>query len=137
MTKHALALLAFSVFPWLSHAQTDFRCKISTVVAAAHLPTQSQAFLNTTYVGKEFTLERRTGQMAGVLKVLSPVNPQIIDPGDKNNSFKMVATMRREQGQGAASAVYTLVINTFEESAVKPFLFTNNAEAYIGTCTAF
>ena len=115
----------------------DFRCKVDQVLSAAPLNPQAQTFLNQTYVGKEFTVERRTGQMAGVLKVLSPVASQVIDLGDQANGFKMVATMRREQGLGASSAVYMLVINTFDDAPRKPFMFTNNGTAYVGSCTTF
>lgn len=120
----------------VAHAQ-DFRCKVDQIISAAPLSAQAQTFLNQSYLGKEFTVERRTGQMAGVLKILSPVATQVIDMGDKENGFKMVATMRKEQGLGAASAVYALVINTFDEAARKPFMFTNNATAYVGSCTNF
>lgn len=126
---------------WCSAAQSqdwrDFRCTISAVISAPKLPAAQQAFLNSTYVGREFTVERQSGQMAGALKVLSPVAPQIIDRGDKDNGFKMVATMRREQGAGSGTAIYSLAINTFDAAPEKPFLFTNNATAYIGTCLLF
>lgn len=119
-----------------AHAQ-DFRCQVDHVVSAAPLNAQAKTFLNQTYLGKEFTVERRTGQMAGVLKILSPVAPQIIDMGDKDNGFKMVATMRKDQGMGAGSAIYSLTVSTFDDAPRKPFLFTNNATAYLGTCTDF
>lgn len=93
--------------------------------------------LHSTYVGKKFTVERRTGNIAGILKIFSPVDPQIIDIGGSENSFKMVATMRLEQGAGAGTAIYSLVVNTFDPSVIKPFLFTYNATAYVGTCVTF
>lgn len=126
---------------WCSVAQSqdwqDFKCTISAVISAPKLPPAQEAFLNSTYVGKEFTVERQSGRMAGALKVLSPVAPQVIDPGDKDNGFKMVATMRREQGAGHGTAIYSLAINTFDDAPAKPFLFTNNATAYVGTCLPF
>jgi hypothetical protein len=127
-----LVCAAFSAF-----AQSDFRCTVTTVISAPELPPAQQQFLDQSYVGKDFTVERRTGQMAGVLKILSPVSPQIIDAGSPENGFKMVATMRREQGAGGGTAVYSLVINTFDEAPRKPFLFTYNATAYVGTCVTF
>ena len=136
MNKKQQWIIAFLYAAGGVQAQ-DFRCKVDQIISAAPLNTQSQTFLNQTYLGKEFTVERRTGQMAGVLKILSPVASQVIDTGDKDNAFKMVATMRKEQGLGAASAVYALVINTYDEAARKPIMFTNNATAYVGSCTNF
>lgn len=115
----------------------DFRCEVHSVISAPTLKTSEQRLLDNTYVGKEFTVERRTGHMAGILKILSPVNPQIIDTGSSENSFKMVASMRRDQGVGAGSAIYSLVVNTFDTSIEKPFLFTYNATAYVGVCVTF
>ena len=115
----------------------DFKCTISVVISAPKLPPAQQAFLDSTYVGKEFTVERQSGRMAGALKVLSPVTPQVIDLGDKDSGFKMVATMRRAQGAGHGTAIYSLAINTFDDAPAKPFLFTNNATAYVGTCLPF
>ena len=136
MNKKQQWILALLCTAGAAYAQ-DFRCKVDQIISAAPLNAQGQTFLNQTYLGKEFTVERRTGQMAGVLKILSPVATQVIDMGDKDNGFKTVATMRKEQGLGAASAVYALVINTFDEAARKPFMFTNNATAYMGSCTNF
>ncbi|RZI54719.1 MAG: hypothetical protein EOP12_01330 [Pseudomonas sp.] len=120
-------------------AQTvgDFRCKVHLVTSASSLTAAEQRLLDSTYVGKEFTVERRTGHMAGALKILSPVDPQIIDSGSSENSFKMIASMRRDQGIGAGTAIYSLVINTFDSNFNKPFLFTYNTTAYRGTCLAF
>jgi hypothetical protein len=42
-------------------------------------------------------------------RILSPLSPQIIDAGGPENGFEMVATMRREQGAGAGTAVYSMV----------------------------
>ena len=144
-----MKLVAHSRTPWLAFALLapgfgclaqplpDFRCKVDSVISAPALRAAERRMLDETYVGKEFTVARRTGQMAGVLKVLSPVDPQIIDIGGMANGFKMVATMRRDQGAGSGSAVYSLVVNTFDDAPAKPFLFTYNATAYVGTCVMF
>jgi hypothetical protein len=123
--------------PSLAQALPDFRCKVDAVISAPVLRAPEQKLLEQTYVGKEFTVARRTGHMAGVLKILSPVDPQVIDVGSAENGFKMVATMRRSQGAGAGTSIYSLVVNTFDDAAGKPFLFTNNATAYVGTCAMF
>jgi hypothetical protein len=78
-----------------AQGQQDFKCTVAAVISAAKLPSAQQAFLDSTYVGKEFSVERTTGRMAGALKVLSPVPLQIINTGDKSNGFKMVAIKQR------------------------------------------
>lgn len=135
-TWSALALVIVAV-PASAQSLTDFRCTIDRVVPAPALPKPQLDFLRQSYEGKEFTVERRTGVMAGVKKMASTTQPQVIDIGSDQNSYKVVTTMRRDQGVGFGSNVYVLVINTFDAAAKKPFLFTDNAEAYIGTCVPF
>lgn len=132
-----LLLACCAVTSTFAQGLPDFRCKVHSVISASPLAAAEQQLLNRTYVNKEFTVERRTGYMAGVLKILSPVDPQLIDIGSSENGFKMVASMRRDQGMGAGTAIYSLVVNTFDPTSNKPFLFTNNATAYIGTCETF
>ncbi|CAN7782276.1 hypothetical protein LJR175_008205 [Variovorax sp. LjRoot175] len=133
----ACLVLAFVGTAAQAQALTDFRCTIDRVVPAPALPQAQLDFLRHSYVGKEFTVERKTGVMAGVKKMHSTTQPQVIDIGGDQNSFKVVTTMRRDQGAGAGSNVYVLVVNTFDAATKKPFLFTDNAEAYIGTCVPF
>lgn len=134
-----LPTLLLSMLVAAAQAQTssDFRCTVHRVIPAPALPTPELEFLRATYVGKDFTVDRRSGVMAGVLKMRSTTQPQVIDFGSADNSFKVVTTMRRDQGAGFGSSVYLLVINTFDRAAEKPFLFTDNATAYTGTCVPF
>lgn len=121
------------------NAQTlqDYRCRIELVTMPGLVPKASADFWQKTYVGKEFSVERRTGVMAGALKNSFVTKPEVIDQGSEMNSFKVVATMRRDQGAGAGSNVYLLVIREFEKGAEKPFLFIDNDEIYSGTCKHF
>lgn len=45
--------------------------------------------------------------------------------------------MRLDQGVGFGSAVYTLVINEYVESAKKPFVFLSGDVVYYGNCKHF
>lgn len=77
-------------------------------------------------------MDRKTGVTSGGKKMHSMSQAQVIHIGGDQNSFKVVTTMRRDQDAGAVSIVYVPVINTFDAATKKPFLFTDNAEAYIG-----
>ena len=72
--------------------------------------------------------------MSGALKNNYITKPEIIDPGSKDNSFKSIATLRKEQGVGGGSAVFTLVINEYLETSTKPFVFLSNDVVYFGNC---
>jgi hypothetical protein len=139
--RHAIGVVVFaaiSVLPFsASLAQTlpDYRCVIERVETANNDTNAKVLYRN--YFGKEFTVERKTGIMAGALKNNYVTVPQIIDFGSRENSFKAVATMRREQGVGAGSNAYILTVNEYVESERKPFLFVQNDEAFFGYCTHF
>jgi hypothetical protein len=126
----AVALLALAVTTnaW---AAEDFRCTIESTVAAKEKP------INRIFIGKQFTVERRTGLMAGALKNSYVTDPQVIDYGSTENSYKAVATMRKDQGAGVGSSIYALTINEYDESDRKPFIFLQNDEAFLGWCEHF
>ena len=75
--------------------------------------------------------------MAGSLKNSYVTDPQVIDYGSTENSYKVVATMRKEQGAGVGSSIYALTINEYDESDRKPFIFLQNDEAFLGWCEHF
>ncbi|WLI06720.1 hypothetical protein PSH66_29835 [Pseudomonas sp. FP597] len=64
-------------------------------------------------------------------------DPQVIDQGSLETSFKVVTTIRKDQGAGAGSSIYALTINEYQEGAKKPFIFLNNDEAFLGWCEHF
>ena len=115
----------------------DYRCRIERVATAAPAPNTSLDLQEKTYIGKEFTVERRTGLMAGAIKNSYVTKPQVVDPGSADNSYKVVTMMRRDQGIGSGSNVYTLVVNEYEKAEKKSFLFLENDNAYFGTCVHF
>lgn len=52
--------------------------------------------------------------MAGALKNSYVTAPQVIDYGSTENSYKAVATMRKDQGAGVGSSIYALTINEYK-----------------------
>jgi hypothetical protein len=124
----ALLTLAETTNAWPA---TDYRCTIESTVAA------KEKLINRIYIGKQFTVERRTGLMAGTLKNSYVTDPQVIDYGSTDNSYKAVTILRKEQGAGVGSSIYALTINEYDESDRKPFIFLQNDEAFLGWCEHF
>ncbi|MEG3035611.1 MAG: hypothetical protein RR877_09030 [Aurantimicrobium sp.] len=124
-TADALLALAGATNVW---AAEDFRCTIESTVAAKEKP------INRIFIGKQFTVERRTGLMAGALKNSYVTDPQVIDYGSTENSYKAVATIRKDQGAGVGSSIYALTINEYDKGDRKPFIFLQNDEAFLGWC---
>ena len=115
----------------------DYRCKIERVATAEPPPISQLDFQVKNYVGKEFTVDRRTGMMAGAIKNSYVTKPEVIDHGSDENSYKVVTTLRKEQGVGRGSNVYVLVVSEYKKGAAKPFTFVENDEVYFGTCVHF
>jgi hypothetical protein len=132
LIRASLLVVCMPVF-----AQPDYRCVIERVHGAAIDSDPVITQERTNYVGKEFTVDRRFGTMFGILKNSYFTKPQVIDPGSKDNSFKVVTTMRVDQGLGAGSAVYALVINEYVEPVKKPFVFLAGDVVYYGNCAHF
>lgn len=126
-----LAIVA--VLMWTSNALAgpDYRCTIANAVASTEKPE------NKMYVGRQFTVDRQSGVMAGALKNAYATDPQVIDYGSETNSYKVVTTMKQDQGVGAGSSVYALTINEYQTGARKPFLFLSNDDAFLGWCEHF
>jgi hypothetical protein len=136
----AIAVALLSVLaPRAAEAQDlrDYRCSIERVTTATPQSTPELQAQQKAFVGRQFTVERRTGTMAGALKNTYITAPQVIDPGSGENSFKVVTTLRKEQGLGPGSNVHVLVVNEYEKSAAKPFVFLDNGDVYFGTCVHF
>lgn len=107
-------------------AAVDYPCTIERVVAAY------EGKSNQVYIGKQFSVDRQTGLMIGALKNSYVTDPQVIDHGSLETSFKVVTTMRKDQGVGASSNIYALTINEYQDGPKKPFIFLNNDEAFLG-----
>jgi hypothetical protein len=114
----------------------DYRCRIERVANAEVAPNSTQEFQQKA-VGKEFTVERRTGLMVGPLKNSFVTKPQVIDYGSDQNSFKVVTTMKAQEGAGYGSSTHVLIVKEFIKGPAKPFMFADNDEVYFGTCVHF
>lgn len=138
--RTALVFLPLSVLvlTFAATAQTmrDYKCVIERVASADPAP-KNQEFLEKNFVGKEFTVDRRTGVMAGALKNSYITVPVVVDAGSSENSFKAVTTLRKEQGVGPGSNAYLLVVKEYATTIKKPFLFAENEDVYFGSCTHF
>jgi len=135
LSMRTIMLAALLVIPASAIAARDYRCTIKHVVSASSAPNQEAQ--SSAYVGKDFTVERKSGLMSGVLKNSYLTKPAVIDLGSSENSYKVVTTMRREQGVGAGSNIYALTIQEYEARPDKPFVFLQNDMAFFGQCTHF
>ena len=75
--------------------------------------------------------------MTGVLKNSYITHPEVIHSGSDENSYKVVAALRREQGAGRGSNAYLLVVNEYAKGPKKPFVFVENDDVYFGSCSHF
>jgi hypothetical protein len=132
--KHTLwlALLASCAV----HAQDppNYVCTIEHLQSISARSEKVVAMLNREYLKKEFTVERRTGLMSGVLKNSYITRPEVIDLGSSENSYKVVTTLRKNQGAGAGSNIHALVVNEYDKGSTKPFVFMDNGDLFLGTC---
>lgn len=74
--------------------------------------------------------------MAGALKNSYITEPQVIDPGSNQNSFKVINALPKIPAR-AGSNIYALNIDEYYESTKKPFVFLENATVYLGECEHF
>jgi len=126
-----LCLIASSAY-----AASDYRCVVARRISAGQESVDVQKMEENTYIGKEFTVERQTGLMAGILKFSSFTKPQIIDSGSTDNSFKVISSVRANEGLGG-TIIYALTINEYERSDKKAFAFLVSDIVYLGTCKHF
>lgn len=132
----SLVVTAATTAPF-AHAGTDYRCTIERIYDADGDKSQLIDGQRKLYIGREFTVDRSSGVMIGALKNSYMTEPVVVDRGSKDNSFKAVTTMRRDQGVGAGSTIYALVVKEYVESPQKPFAFLTDDTVYFGSCVHF
>lgn len=141
MSNQSFAFLLLSFFTISTvQAGSDYLCTIQRISFAETKLNPEIKLWEKTYIGEQFSVERKTGIMAGVLKNAQVSTPQIIDFGSKDNSFKVVTTMRIEEGAGAGSTISALTIEEFIESPKKPFVYLDTdvvLMVFFGTCEHF
>lgn len=134
-------LLAVSIMALVQPAQAqdnrDYKCTVNRLVVNDQKNVEVLQSMTSYYVGKEFTIDRRTGIMAGVLKNSYLTKPKIIDSGSSENSFKAITTLTLEQGLGSGTNVHVIVVREYEDGLKKPFVFLDNDEVYMGMCIHF
>jgi hypothetical protein len=119
------------------NAAEDYICTIERLSLASGDAGARYDLLREVYAGKQFSVERSSGLITGVLKNSYRTKPQVIDRGSNKNSYKVVTTMTIEQGFGAGSNVSVLVVNEYEPGVKKPFVFLQNEAVYLGRCEHF
>jgi hypothetical protein len=125
-------LIAFDAF-----SASDYRCVIANRISAGEESLALKKMQDKEYLGKEFTVDRRTGLMVGILKNSYLTKPQVIDSGSRDNSFKVINSLRLEEGLGSGTNIYALTINEYERFDKKGFVFLVNDTVYLGTCKHF
>lgn len=116
------------------NAADDYRCTIEKRINASPEPPAIQKVYESAYVGKQFTVERKTGIMAGALLNAFTNDPEIIDEGSNEKAYKVVSTIKPEEEHLYGSNIYALVVNESEKTAQKPFVFMENGVVYLGKC---
>jgi hypothetical protein len=132
-----LSVMAAAVMSSAALAGNDYRCTIERVIDSIEDNSSSITVKKKMYIGKEFTVDRRTGVMAGALKNAYLTEPRVIDSGSNENSFKAVTAMRKDQGVGAGSNLFAIVVKEYSESSKKPFVFLENDTVFYGHCSHF
>ena len=83
-------LVLSQIFPAMSHAGDDYKCVIDKRMAESDGSDAVRQMNESYYLGKEFTIERATGLMAGALKNSYVTKPTVVDYGaEKVNSYKV------------------------------------------------
>ncbi len=136
MKKSICLILIFSLYSLVTSAEVlaiNYKCKIDKVFES----TIKENVILESYVGKEFTVDRKTGIMVGSLKNSYITKPQVIDFGSNQNSYKVIASLKASEGVGAGSNIYALTIDEFESNNNKPFVFLQNNQVFFGSCVHY
>lgn len=135
-TKYVVLVLLFSISGFCFASQ-DYKCVIERLDHAGVGKIDSPSFYFDMYIGKEFSVNRRTGIMSGALDNSFINSPIVVDVGSSDNSYKAVNFLKKEQGAGAGTNIYALTVNEYVETEKKPFIFLRNDEVFYGYCTHF
>ena len=130
-------IIVLIIQPFQIFAGDDYKCQIERISFARDNQGNFHDMYVKNYVGKEFTVSRNSGLMTGILRNSYVTIPKVIDFGSTENSYKVVTTMSKEQGVGAGSNIYTLIILEYEKGPNKPFVFLENDIVFFGACSHF
>lgn len=131
-----LTLIFVSLMILISNAfaKQEYECEIKTVVIADLTNEKELSLSKKNYIGKKFKIDVNTGIVSGIFISNPFTKPQIIDKGSKENSFKLVQTLKLEEGVGSGSSIQALTISEYFKSKEKPFVFLYNSDVFIGSC---
>jgi hypothetical protein len=113
-------------------ALEDYKCTINNAVTVDSNGNLKEIG-DKTVIDKMFTVNRRTGDMVGPIKNNYETQPNVLDYGSTENSFKAVTLMKND----ITTNVYVLTIEEFAENPKKPFVFLSNSDVFYGTCEHF
>lgn len=121
----------------IAYAGDDYICTIERLSFAKGDTGKVYENYSNLYIGKKFTIERYSGLMAGTLKNSYITKPQVIDYGSSENSYKVVTTMKLNEGLGSGSNITALTVNEYEEDSKKSFVYLTNDWVFFGNCEHF
>ncbi|PWE78847.1 hypothetical protein XF30_20980 [Bradyrhizobium sp. SUTN9-2] len=127
----AAAILAAALFQPLetsARSSAAYKC----IVKHAYALKDGKLFphqLLSTYVNKEFVVDRADGRMLGTLSSALWETVKVLDVGSKEQSFKAIYV------SGGYVQVRLLIIREFDTSALKDFSIAENDDVLAGVCT--
>lgn len=126
-----LVLLSMSPFVSADILQ-DYQCTIERTAASQYVGGPQQKADERNYVGKIFTVSRRSGVMSGALKNDYQDPPLVIDHGSSEYGFKAISVLR-----GIGTGVSVINVAEYVDGPMKPFLYSSNEMVYFGRCVHF
>lgn len=118
--------------PSMAQYGPDYLCKIDRVIPVDVGLSNDFGDVMKSFKGKTFTVARRSGVMAGTLQA-GRDRPEIINYGGKDSAYQVINRFPA----AVLSRVTTLVVQEFNTSPAKPFVFLDVDMAYFGTCNHF
>jgi hypothetical protein len=132
-TMHSLQILFgfAAVFIFASEGYAGSHSYVCTVEGFNRLTHEGtlKASLDDPIIGKEFTVDRKSGKIIGRYIGSDAFDLQVLDPGSLNQSFKVMGTTR------PFLHVLYLQIEEFVEEGLKPFLLIDGSLVYSGRCS--
>lgn len=87
------------------------------------------------YLGKKFNVDRNSGVvLGGGVGNSSYPNKQILDPGSKDSSYKLIWSTNELAGTNSARNVIFLTVYEFETNYLKPFSLVAGSTILTGQC---
>lgn len=123
-----LALLASSH----SLAGGDYKCVVTNAIEP-NLKGGLDEVGDRSVIGKEFTVDRISGVVSGILKNNYLEPPVVLDQGSSENSFKVLTITKNK----VTSSIRSLVVEEFVDGPKKPFVYLSNATVFYGVCSYF